>query len=90
MSYEEFTKWQVYFNLRPVEWRDDNRIMKIMQCLGVKESADKIFESIALMKQGDKERHQRNEMVASLRNSAVLQHLLGAVGGDKLDLLEQL
>jgi len=87
MPYEEFIKWHLYFDLRPVDWRDDSRFMKILQSLGVKESGDKIFESLAKIKQSAIE---RNEMIKSLKASVMYKHLLGAVGGTKLKLLEEL
>ena len=90
MSYEEFTKWQIYFNLRPIDWRDDTRIMKILQCLGVKESGDKIFESLYLLKKDGNARTERNAMMASLKGSVMFRHLMGAVGGDKVPVLDTL
>jgi len=90
MTYEEFLGWQAYFDLRPVDWRDDNRFMKILQSLGVKESGDAIFSSLASLKKGEKERATRNEMVASLKASVMFRHLMGAVGGTKLKILEEI
>ena len=90
MSYEEFTKWQVYFDLRPIGWRDDTRFLKIMQCLGVKEPGEKIFESLDKLKKGEDARIVRNELMQSLRNSAMFTYLMNATGGDKLELMERL
>ena len=90
MTYDEFTKWQTYFELRPIEWRDDSRFMKILQSLGVKESAGRLFESLAQIEKAEKERAVRNEMMQGLKASVMFRHLMGAVGGDKLRILEEL
>lgn len=90
MTYEEFIKWQLYFNMRPVDWRDDNRFMKILQSLGVKAKPEEVFQSLQQVSGAEKERNDRNELVRSLKGSVFFRHLLGATGGEKLDLLEHI
>ena len=37
MPYEEFSKWLEYFRRRPVDWRADDRVFKVLQTQGVKD-----------------------------------------------------
>jgi hypothetical protein len=85
MDYEEFTGWCAYFSLRPVGWRDDSRTHMLMSTWGLKEPGHKIFTSLETMRQGNQERttHFQN-----LKNSMFFQMLLGAKGGDQLELLK--
>jgi hypothetical protein len=90
MPYDEFINWNLYFKSRPVDWRDDNRFMKILQSLGIKASPEEIFESLAKLKENEKVRKEHNEMMTSLKNSQMYRFLMAATGGDKLPILESL
>jgi hypothetical protein len=66
--------------------------MKLLQAQGVKEKASNIFESLAVMAEyEEKQRKERTKInklsSANLKRSAMFSKLLGAKGGDKLDVL---
>lgn len=92
MPYEELLGWSLYFEERPVGWRDDDRTMKILQANGVKESADKLFASLAKIHN----KAANNRIVAAdglmthedFRSSNLFAKLATAVGGDTLDIFK--
>jgi hypothetical protein len=79
MPYEELLGWFDYFDRRPVGWRDDDRASKIMQSNGVKESPLKLFPSLEKIYTPKVEHDDKG-----LMRSMFLQKILGAVGGDKI------
>lgn len=93
MPYDEYLKWQQYFEERPVDWRDDLRFMRILQALGIKAKPEAIFESLAKKKSASDERYESQEkstkLLASLKNSVLFSKLLGASGGDSPDFLKK-
>jgi hypothetical protein len=83
MTYEELLGWFSYFEQRPVGWREDDRTMKYLQTQGVKEKPWNIFASLDPI-------YNRNKSegfnVSNFKHSGLFQKLLGAGGGDRLDL----
>ena len=51
MPYHELRCWLTYFEKRPTGWREDNRTAMILQAFGVKERPEKMFQSLAVMKE---------------------------------------
>lgn len=82
MPYDEFLLWISYFENRPVGWREDLRTAYIMNVLGEKKKPTDIFPSLATVFAKPKEN--------MFKGSLMLQKLLSAKGGDKLDLLRDL
>jgi hypothetical protein len=50
MPHDEYLKWFAYFNKRPLGWREDQRIYRILQAMGIKAKPDAIFETLAQLK----------------------------------------
>ena len=46
MPYDEYNEWIVFLAERPIGWREDDRFYKILQALGTKEPAEKVFPSL--------------------------------------------
>lgn len=87
MEYEELLKWCNYFEQRPIGWREDLRFLKVLQAAGVKESPERLFASIAQMKQNSEEEKKENAGkvdMQNLRRSALFSKLLSATGGVNL------
>ena len=76
MPYDEFLKWQKYFDTRPVGWRDDERTLKLLQVQGFKGEPASVFSSFAKMKKAADP--------CSLRESSMFGFLLNARGGDSI------
>jgi hypothetical protein len=74
MPYDEFVKWQKYFEARPVGWRDDERTLKLLQVQGFKGEPASVFSSFAKMK--------KTAETVALKDSSVFGFLLNARGGD--------
>ena len=77
MPFEELSGWCEYFNINPPGWQDDRRTFTILQALGVKEKADKIFPTLKAGAKDD---------LNGLKGSALFKNMMNAVGGDKLAL----
>jgi hypothetical protein len=75
MPYDEFVKWQQYFEIRPVGWREDDRTLKLLQIQGFKGAPDEVFMSFASMKKSNDN---------GLKNSMVFNLIRNAKGGVKL------
>jgi hypothetical protein len=92
MPHEEFKKWQLYFESRPVGWRDDNRVIPLLNAWGSKVEGHKIFESLAKIKLNSSSENSdlkdNGFNVNSFKNSGLFSKLLGAKGGDKLEFLK--
>lgn len=82
MPFEEFQQWQEYFERRPVGWRDDDRVSKLLQAQGVKESPLKIFPSLAAIFK--KPTKKEGFDAATIPNSSFFGMMKGAKGGDQL------
>jgi hypothetical protein len=88
MPYTEFQGWLEYFDRRPVSWRDDLRVAKLMQVQGVTAKPEDIFDSLkqlseSVAKYAPKIEEGTTDM-ASLKNSAFFAKLLAAKGGDNI------
>lgn len=83
MTYEELLGWHNYFERRPVGWQEDDRTMKLLQAQGVKEKPWSIFPS--LDKIYNKPKSDEFDP-ASFKASLLFNKMLGAKGGDKLEL----
>lgn len=93
MPYTEFCEWILYFENRPQGWREDNRAALIMKSFGGG-SPEKCFsslEKIRLMEERAANLEKNNTLTGAtpmaktnFRNSAFLNKLLGAKGGDEL------
>ena len=78
----------MFFNQRPYGWRDDSRTHKLMQVQGCKQPAADLFPSLgALAKEAEK---SPANPISTLSGSALFQKMLGAKGGDSLDILQEL
>lgn len=85
MPYEEFIKWSLYFNKRPIGWREDDRTMKLLQAQGVKAKPDQIFPSLAKMFKSNETVDKDGRINAdAFKKSALFQKILAAKGGDKI------
>jgi len=88
MPYDEYVNWQLYFQQRPIGWREDDRTYKLLRAQGVTASETAIFPSLAVMKEGlEKEKRKEKEKevnVKSLKNSIFFHKMLSSRGGDKL------
>lgn len=78
MPYDEYVNWHKYFEERPVDWRDDQRFMTILQSLGIKESPGTIFSSLKAIGKSTEERTEATRLASSLKASAFFQQMLGA------------
>lgn len=85
MPYDEFRGWTVYFERRPLDWRDDLRAAYIMNSFGVKKSPQEIFPSLKSLS-----KKNSRSTAESLKNSAMLQKLLSAKDGESLQVLKDL
>jgi len=74
----------MYFDSRPVDWREDERFMKILQVLGVKAKPEAIFESLAKLKKSAEREQGDTRLINSLKSSALYHSMLGAIGGDEM------
>jgi len=87
MPYEELLGWYDYFERRPVEWRADDRAAKLLQAQGVKEKPYRIFASLDAIYNPMKEELPAGMISGnSLKGSFLFHNMLGAVGGDIVEL----
>jgi hypothetical protein len=79
MTYEELLGWFNYFERRPIGWREDLRTSYQLQVAGDKRRSVEIFPTLSVIfnKPGDG--------MSTLKNSALFQKMLSAVGGSKLE-----
>ena len=83
MPYDEFIGWMAYLEVRPVDWRDDSRTMKLLQVQGCKEKPESIFPSLAAI---HKKPERADGEALDLKGSFMLQKIMEAQGGEKIDL----
>jgi hypothetical protein len=76
MPYEEFVGWSLYFNKRPLGWREDNRASLLMMSSGAKIVPEDIFPSLSLLKKN----YTENKMQATLKKSKMFQMMSSATG----------
>lgn len=90
MPYDELITWQVYFESRPVGWRDDERFMRVLNALGSKDDGTKTFASLARMKAAANDFEPESDGQVSTKNlksSSIFSMMLAAKGGDKVTAL---
>jgi hypothetical protein len=86
MSYIEFIGWRYYFERRPIGWRDDDRTYKLLQAQGVKHKPDAVFSSLIPIYNSISE----NDKLKGLKSSAMYKFMLGASGGESLEILKEI
>ena len=90
MPYEEMLGWMSYFEMRPIEWRHDDRTAKLLQAQGVKEKATNLFPSLkAIYNPPIRIKHTDAVDPSNLKQSSFFSKMLGARNGDKLDIWEK-
>lgn len=80
MPYEEFVSWNLYFESRPLGWREDIRTYHLLRAQGEKAKPEKVFPSLAGL-------FKPRAGMESLKGSAMYANMLKAKGGDRLDFL---
>jgi len=76
MPYDEFVKWQKYFEIRPIGWREDDRTLKLLQVQGFKGEPSSVFNSFAKLKKADDG--------MGLKGSVMFNMMASSVGGTSL------
>jgi len=89
MTYEELLGWMNYFERRPIGWRDDDRVFKILQTQGVKGNPWSHFPSLKPIYSPVVLNNDTNG-IKNLRNSVLYHKMLSATGGDQVDILKEL
>ena len=87
LSYEELAGWIRFFEKRPVGWREDDRMFKLINTVQglVTKSKNKpwdVFPSLYPIYHNVKK--QEGTDMSTFQNSALFSKLLGAKGGVKL------
>jgi hypothetical protein len=91
MPYEELLKWSMYFEKRPIGWREDDRTMKLLQVQGVTAKPEEIFMSMAIMKQSNKPNIPVGSVsTESIKNSPLFHAMINAKNGNKLECIENM
>jgi hypothetical protein len=80
MPYDTFKGWLLYFESRPVGWREDLRTFYIVSAFGGKMKPGDLFPSLAQMEAASRPKNP----VANLKNSYLFSKMLTAKGGDKI------
>jgi hypothetical protein len=84
MPYDELRGWNLFFLQRPIGWREDNRTaLNMMAFAGDAIKPENIFPSLATMK---KQHEDRSTKRVGLAGSKMLQMMLQAKGGERLEL----
>jgi hypothetical protein len=91
MTYDEFRKWLLYFERRPVGWREDNRIYHLIRTVqGLAGASNmkpwELFPSLYPIYNQDKQTDDGKADMGTLQGSALFQRMMGAKGGKKLEL----
>jgi len=86
MDYDEYIGWQLYFERRPLGWREDDRTMRLMQAQGVKAKPESVFASLAAIASYSEPTVPKSNMIsgASLKASGLFRLASQAKGGDNL------
>lgn len=91
MDYTDYVSWHAYFEMRPVGWREDQRVMPLLQIKGVKAKAWELFPSLIPIMNPSMNVSLSDEgaiSTDSLKKSPLFAMMAGAKGGDKLSFLE--
>jgi len=87
MTYCELKGWHAYFDRRPPDWRDDDRAAKLIQAQGSKAKPWEIFPSLRKVYDSLEDADApKTGGTKGLANSFLGHLLLGAKGGDAVDL----
>lgn len=87
MPYEEFVKWHLYFDQRPIGWREDERTYKLLQIQGLKDKPERVFHSLLKIRQGTESKEKKgNALLTNMQGSAMMLQLLNSTGGKKLEI----
>lgn len=78
MTYEEFIAWGVYLKKRPPGRAEDYRAALLISAFAPKAPISKLFPSLVP--------EEKSTLAGKLEGSAMLQYLLSAKGGQKLEL----
>lgn len=89
MSYEEYSKWILYFEQRPLDWRDDLRFATILAALGDKRKPAQMFHSLNVII-NPPNRDSSAQNIKSLKASSLFAKMMSAKGGEKLSILDEL
>jgi hypothetical protein len=84
MPYEEFLGWMNYFERRPLDWRDDDRTVKLLQVQGVKEEPWRLFSSLNAIYNPPNPQGEGEFNVNNFKRSGLFQKLASASGGHVL------
>ncbi len=76
MPYDEYVAWLSYLEEEPPERAADYRAAMIVSAFAGKVKLTEMFPTLA---------KRQNNMAESLKNSAFMQHILNAKGGDKIN-----
>jgi hypothetical protein len=82
LTYYEFLEWCEFLSIRPIGWREDKRAAMLMQAQGVKASEEQLFPSLSAVKSGN----TREGGLNTLKGSSLFMKMMGAKGGDKINL----
>jgi hypothetical protein len=79
MPHEELLNWAMYFRKRPIGYREDQRTFMLLQAQGYKGTAESLFPTLKLLKEGIPTEEQ------ALPKGVFLAKMKAAVGGDGSD-----
>jgi len=85
MPYTDYRQWLLYFAERPYGWREDDRTMKLLQAQGTKAAPGSVFASLGAIARAAEKRRGDGSELKTLKGSMMFTKMLGAIGGDKLE-----
>ena len=88
MPYEELLGWYAYLDLRPIEWRDDDRSFKFLQTQGYKGKPWEVFPSLEKIYKQQTPLEEGQISSRNFKSSFLFQKIEEAQAGDKLDFNE--
>jgi len=84
MTYQELLGWIAYFEKRPVGWREDERVYKLLQTQGVKAKPGDIFPSLKAVTESVITNNDGQVDGNKFKKSFMFQKLLSAKHGDQV------
>lgn len=84
MPYDEMLKWQAYFEIRPVGWREDLRTSHLLRIQNNKIDPMAMFPSLRAVQAGTKAK----TVAESLVGSDFFSKMMNATGGETLEFLK--
>lgn len=79
MPHEELLNWAAFFRKRPIGYREDQRTFMLLQAQGYKGTAEDLFPTLKLVKEGIPTERK------ALPKGLFLEKMKTAVGGDGTD-----